>query len=296
MKRVFCSRSGDRGHYIALDLPSPKLRKIITTMNEQFPILERLWIQSQAKGDRSLVLPRTFQAPHLRHLILWPTALPIGSPLLTAAVGLVTLVLADILPSAYFPPSYLLARLSLTPQLERLAIRFYSPLPNRDVERQLLDTPIMTHITLPHLRWFSFKGVSAYLEGLLARISAPVLSDLEIELFNQLTFTVPHLLQFMDTSEILSFSTVWLDFRADGFIFRRHYQGKWTPSPFYLKVLCRHLDWQVSSAAQILGALHPYSLLWRNSRSATESRIDRQSGTTRSTAHSGANFSDRSAI
>ncbi|KAI0247549.1 hypothetical protein BJV78DRAFT_909858 [Lactifluus subvellereus] len=140
------------------------------------------------------------------------------------------------------------------PQLEILVIRFYSPLPNRDVERQLLDTPIVTHITLPNLRVFSFKGVSAYLEGLLARISAPVLS-LQIELFNQVTFTVPRLLQFMGTSETLSFSTVQLAFDNDfaqlvAFTLR----GQWF-YPFRLQIMCRHLDWQVSSATQILDAL-----------------------------------------
>ncbi|KAI0249394.1 hypothetical protein BJV78DRAFT_702552 [Lactifluus subvellereus] len=249
-------RHSDRVHYISLWLPSPKLQKVITTMDEQFPILERLYIHSRTEGDTSLVLPRTFQAPNLRHLVLSPTALlnPIGSPLLTTTVGLVTLMLLDITPSAYFPPSYLLTRLSLMPQLEIVAIRFHTPLPNRDVERQLSDTPIMPHITLPNLREFGFRGVSAYLEGLLARINlnTPVLNTLRIELFNQLTFTVPCLLEFMGTSEILNFSTVWLDFTADGFIFGRHHQGKWRLSPFYLMVLCRHLDWQVSSAAQIL--------------------------------------------
>ncbi|KAI0249391.1 hypothetical protein BJV78DRAFT_1155864 [Lactifluus subvellereus] len=237
-------RHSDRVHYISLNLPSPNLRNVITTMDEPFPFLERLYILSRTEGDTSLVLPLTFQAPNLRHLVL------------TTAVGLVTLALVDIPPSAYFPPSYLLTRLSLMPQLEVVVIEFHSPLPNRNVERQPLNTPIMTHVTLPNLRRFSFKGVSAYLE-LLARIRAPVLSNLDIVLFNQLTFTVPRLLQFMVTSEILNFSTVRLDFTADDFVLRRHYQGKWTPSPFHLKVPCSHLDWQVSSAAQILGALHP---------------------------------------
>ncbi|KAI0246828.1 hypothetical protein BJV78DRAFT_98776 [Lactifluus subvellereus] len=208
-------RHSDRVRYIGFYLPAPGLRKVITTMDEQFPIMERLYIRSRTKGDTSLVLPRTFQAPHLRHLGLWGAALPIGSPLLTTTVSLVTLTLRDIPPSAYFPPSNLLTRLSLMPQLEMLVIGFHSPLPNRDVERQLLDTPIMTHITLPNLRVLSFKGVSAYLEGLLARISAPVLSNLEIFLFSQLTFTVPRFLQFMGTSEYLSFSTVWLLFDSD---------------------------------------------------------------------------------
>jgi hypothetical protein len=180
----------DRVHYISLDLPSPKLRKIMTTMDEPFLILERLYIWSRTEDDRGLVLPITFQAPHLRHLHLFLAALPIGSPLLTTTVGLVTLTLYDIPPFTYFPPSYLLTRLSLMPQLETLFIQFQSPLPNRDVKTQLLDTPITMHITLPNLRRFLFKGVSAYLEGLLARISTPVLSTLGIWFFNHLTFTV----------------------------------------------------------------------------------------------------------
>ncbi|KAI0251242.1 hypothetical protein BJV78DRAFT_1282736 [Lactifluus subvellereus] len=221
-------RHSDRVHYISLYLPSPKLRKIITIMDEQFPLLERMHIESRVEDDTgSLVLPRTFQASHLHHLGLRPAALPIGSPLL------------------------------LTTTLEILMIEFHSPLPKRDVESQLLNSPIMTHITLPNLRWFSFEGVSAYLEGLVVRISTPVLSELKIQFFNQPTFIVPRLLQVMETSEILSFSTVWLVFGPGRFTLRRHYQGTWTSSPFYLEVLCRHLDWQVSSATQILNTLQP---------------------------------------
>jgi hypothetical protein len=98
-------RHSNRVHYTALYLPSSKLRKIITPMDEQFPILERMHIESGTEEDTSnLVLARTFQAPHLRHLGLCPAALPIGSLLLTTTVGLVTLALGDIPTSTYFPP------------------------------------------------------------------------------------------------------------------------------------------------------------------------------------------------
>jgi hypothetical protein len=56
-------RHSDRVHYICLYLPAPKLRKI-TTMDEEFPILECFYIQSLTEDDTNLVLPRTFQAPH----------------------------------------------------------------------------------------------------------------------------------------------------------------------------------------------------------------------------------------
>ena len=246
-------KHSDRVHYMSLFLPTRKLQKIIATMDEQFPILERLYIVSGTVGDRSLVLPRTFQAPHLRHLFLWPAALPIGAQLLLNTVGLVTLTLLDIPPSAYFSPNYLLTRLSLMPQLEILAIHFHSPpsLPNRYVENQPSDTP-MNHITLSNLRQFSFKGVSAYLEGLLAHISAPILSNLHMVLCNQLTLTVPHLLQFMDTAP--SFSAVRLAFDND-LAGLEAYQLRGRRSyRFKVQIMCRHL---VASVVQILGTLQP---------------------------------------
>jgi hypothetical protein len=63
----------------------------------------------------------------------------------------------------------------------------------------------MTQVILPNLRQFSFRGASAYLELLVTRISAPVLNELHIILFNQLSFKfpVPRLSQFMHTSENL---------------------------------------------------------------------------------------------
>ena len=250
-------RHSDRVHYITLCLLPTKLRKIMATMDEQFPILERLILWPGTKGDGSVVLPRTFQAPHLCHLNLWTAALPIRSPLLTTTEGLISLRLNYIPASTYFPPTYLLTQLSLVPQLEILEIQFHSPLPNCDVKRQLQATPIMPHITLPNLRQFAFRGVSTYLEGLLPQISAQVLSKLEIELFNQLSFTVPHLLQFLGASETLSFNTVHLTFNSYFACLSAFQLGEMRRYPFYVNIMCRHLEWQVLSAAQILHTLQP---------------------------------------
>jgi hypothetical protein len=173
----------DRGHRIALQMSAQKLEKFIPAMDKPFPILERLHVYSQTEEETSLTLPITFQAPNLRRLHLWYTALPLRSPLLTSTGGLVELLLADIPRSAYFPPGYLLTRLSLMPQLERLMITFHSPHLNHDVVRQLSDTPMIAHITLPNLRVFTFRGVSAYPEGLLAQINTPVLSVLAVIFF-----------------------------------------------------------------------------------------------------------------
>jgi hypothetical protein len=244
----------DRIRRISLLVPASNLGKFIAAMDEEFPILERMCIGSQSKSSTRMVFPGTFQAPNLRHV--WTAS--IGSPLLTSTAGLVNLELMDIPASAYFPPSYILTRILLMPQLETLIIHFHSPLPNRDVERQLSNTPIVTQPLL-HLHLVSFRGVSAYLESLLARISAPVLSIIDVQLFNQLTFTVPRLLRFMQTSQNLSFSfsAVELSFDRNFFDLTAEPDLGWWQHPLRLRVMCRHLNWQVSSAVQILSTLSP---------------------------------------
>jgi hypothetical protein len=247
----------DHLHHIALRVPAPNLDKFLPTMDEPFPSLECLYIHSETKEETRLTLPVTFQAPTLRRLSLFYTALPLASPLLTSTGGLVELRLASVPRSAYFPPAYLLARLSLMPQLEWLMIAFHSPLPNRDVVSQLLDIPITTHVTLLNLHTFAFRGVTAYLEGLLARISTPALSVLHVYFFHQLTFTIPRLLQSIQTSENLIFDAFELIFGSNsvGLITDPH--RKRSKRPLYWQIKCSHFDWQVASAIQILATLSP---------------------------------------
>ena len=61
----------------------------------------------------------------------------------------------------------------------------------------------MTHITLPNLRYFWFRGVRNYMGAVVHRISAPRLESLDIMLFEQPTFSMPGLLQFLNTTENL---------------------------------------------------------------------------------------------
>jgi hypothetical protein len=242
----------DRVHRVSLRMPDPKLAKLITALDDQFPTLECLHMTSHE--DTSLTLPQSFQAPNLRRLYLWGIALPMRSPLLTTTGGLTTLRLWGIPRSAYFPPGYLLTRLSFLPQLESLWIEFHSPVPNRDVIRQLSEIPTMTHVTLPNLREFLFGGVSAYLEGLLERIAAPVLESLDVLFSNQLTFTVLQLSQFLQTSQNLTFHTLDLVFGSVDFLAFSHEENR-RPLRFWIR--CKHFDWQVVSAAQILRTLSP---------------------------------------
>ncbi|KAH9971563.1 hypothetical protein BGW80DRAFT_445275 [Lactifluus volemus] len=239
----------DRVHHIYLSM-AQNMGKFVTAMNDQFPILERMYIHSLTKVD----LPFTFRAPNLRHLHLSKASVPIQSSLLTTtAAGLVSLSLLNISAPVYFPPSQILTRLSLMAQLERLSIIFHSPIPYRDVERQLRQTPDMT--TLPRLRRFLFRGTATYLEGLVACISAPFLSILRVNLFNMLPLTVPHLCQFLQSSENLTFRAVQVTFCSS--VVSLHVVPWKSDTPSMLQIMCGLLDWQVASTVEFFGTLSP---------------------------------------
>jgi hypothetical protein len=245
----------DRVRRIRLRMPVPKLQKLIMAIDEEYPILEYMIMMPWPEdANTALMLPESHRAPQLRHLLLGGFVLPIGSRLLTTAVGLVTLCLSVDHRSPYFQPNTLLQWISFMTQLETLLIGFSFPVPNRDVERQLVDTPIMTHVTLPNLRQFRFQGVSAYLEAVVRRITAPRLEKLGFQLFHQLTFFVPHLLQFINTAENLRFDSVKFGF-SKGEVHVEVYSPEAKVHTLQMKVRCWHLDWQVSSVAQIFNSL-----------------------------------------
>ncbi|KAH9955475.1 hypothetical protein BC827DRAFT_1158216 [Russula dissimulans] len=247
----------DRVRRIRLHIPGPNMQKIIMALEDEFPILEFLYITPPTKLNTCLILPKSFRVPDLHHLVLRDFAFPIGSPLLTTATGLVTLWLEWISPSVYFHPNDLVHWLSQIPHLETLGIAFSSPVPNHDLERELLRGPLMTHITLPNLRWFRLKGASDYLEVLLSCMTAPLLTKLQVFFINQLTSHLPHLLQFLNTAENLRFSNATLVFGGESFsamVYPKNLKEA-RKHALYMSVACRHVDWQVASAAQIFSVL-----------------------------------------
>ena len=231
---------------------SNAVQKLFVAMDEEYPILEYLYI-TRPKEDNSTILqfPETLQAPHLRFLSLTGFALPIGSRLLTTAVGLVTLHLVMVHPSTYFHPNTLIQWISLMPHLESLKIYFKSSIPNRDVARQLTHAPNIAPITLPNLHYINFRGVSSYLEELVHRITAPRLEKLITHFYNQLSFSVPRLLQFIDAAENLRFDNAVLTFFDKTMDAGFYPHGETKDCPLGIRVLCWHLDWQVFSATQI---------------------------------------------
>ena len=231
-------------------------QKFIVAMDGEYPILKYLVIVFPIEDTSTILMfPETLQAPHLRHLRLKGFALPIGSRLLSTAVGLVTLSLVMVHPSTYLHPNTLLQWISLMPQLETLVIFFRFSIPNRDVERQLTQTPTIAPVTLPNLRRFRFDGVSTYLEALVPRITTPHLEKLRIFFFNQLIFSVPRLLQFINTAENFRFDSAKFEFFSNGVNVEVRPREEAETHTLHIGVLCWHLDWQVSSMAQISKSL-----------------------------------------
>ena len=248
----------DRVRRIRFCLPVLQLQKVIMAIDGEYPILEYLILEDLREDNSTvLILPETLQTPHLRHLRI-ACSIPLRFQLLTTAVGLVTLSLTLCHPSTYFQPNVLLQSLSSMPQLEMLLIFFHFAVPNRDVERQLMRTPSMTHVTLPSLRTFAFNAVSAYSEAVLSRITASRLENFQICYLEQLTYFVPELVQFMGRTETLRFDRAKFSFYSE-----RVYVGVNPPEAnmpvdaFSINVGCWHFDWQVSSVAQISNALQP---------------------------------------
>jgi len=242
----------DRVRRIRLMGSIPILEWLVVVLDDEFPMLEYLCISPE--DNTTLRIPRAFQAPQLRRLVLTNLAFPIGSPQLSAAVGLTTLSLTRIHQSAYFPPNELLRKVSLIPHLETLMIDFHPPLPNHDVEQELLHMQNMTHVTLPNLRSFGFGGVTAYSEAFLSRITAPHLEVLQVVFFKQLSLSVSCLLQFMTSSEKLRLKSAVMSFDGWGASLWVYPFATTGLPTFALRFSSRH---QLSTAAQIFNVLRP---------------------------------------
>jgi len=251
----------DRVRRIRFSMRTSNSCKLLA-LNEEFPNLEHLYIKPLTTNDNGVTLPESFQAPNIRHLVLVNFALPLGSPLLVTAAGLVTLSLQDIPLSMYFRPDELLRWLSFMPQMETLGIGFHSGgVPDHDVEGQLLRMPITTHVTLPNLRWFGFEGVSAYLAALLHWMTIPLLEKFEVYFFDNFMPPAPYLARFINANNNLRSSHVQLGFYTKGVVVCAYPHDGARMYTWRVSFSRRNpglLDWLVAyRTAQLLNALRP---------------------------------------
>ena len=237
------------------------LQKLVVALDGEFPILDHLLIVNR-RSYRPLIdcttnlnFPETFRAPQLRQLLIDNFATPIESPLYTTMQNLVTLFLTSIPSSGYFHPDVLLQQLSLMSRLEILAFLFNCYNPSHDIERRLLRTPIMTRVALPNLYWLMFEGTNAYLETFLSWVSIPLLKRIHIHLFNRMTYSIPHLQQFMGTIGNLRLKTAMFLFRENHLDVTMYPHKEAMLYNLSVELSGRDLDWQVVSATQVFHAL-----------------------------------------
>ena len=239
---------------VALEAPSLNLCTLLEPMNGLFPRLRDLSLLSIIVEEMDPMLPATLQAPDLRRLSLHGVGLPKGLPLLSSTIALSTLSLTDIPASCYFPPIHLITQLQTLPHLEELSIGFAIPIPLPSSERELLPSPTAP-VTLPTLRQLTFRGVDVYLDNFVAQINTPLLEQLSLTLFFDLTFTLANLIGFIHRTEGFECLVAQINFKRTGpSIDVGHYEQRGF-GKLNLHVNCEPLDWQVDSVAQVCNAL-----------------------------------------
>jgi hypothetical protein len=211
----------------------------------------------------------------MHRLTLSNVALPAPSRLLSSAgTNVASLGLFDFPASLRnFYPAQFTVQLAALSRLEMLTISFSAAIPNREIIRKLQGMPTTTRIALPCLHILAYRGGSAYLEGILARLDAPNLRTLNIEFFNQITFSLPSLCKSMHTIDALAFRSIALYFEENlaslivdpfdhtggpgGSGGSDPDSGGGGTQPLHIQISGKALDWQVFSISQLSSALAP---------------------------------------
>ncbi len=132
---------------------------------------------------------------------------------------------------------------------------------------ETLQAPHLRHLSLYYValpmgsRSFTtavglwFRGDCNYVEAVVHRISAPHLERLDIGFFEQPTFSVPGLLQFLNTTENLRFESAKFLFSGEQVNVGVYPREGAKMYSLGIVVACWHLDRQVSSVAQIFNTL-----------------------------------------
>ena len=229
-----------------------------TLMQEQFPALTRLILHQGRYAHPVPALPDRFlggSAPLLQYLELDCVSFPALPKFLLSTTHLVRLILRYIPHTGYFSPEAIVTVLARMTNLESLDIDFESPLSRPHRESRRLPPPI--RIVLPALTRLYFKGVSEYLEDFVARIDAPLLDSFCITFFHQLIFDIPRLAEFMGrTTRFQEFKRASLSFSNDACV-STSMQTPTYSGHSQLRILCRKLDWQLSSLAQVFTSFFP---------------------------------------
>jgi len=175
-----------------------QLERCTAVMQEPFPFLRTLDLYCDENDSDAPVVLGAFlgrSAPRLQKITLCRVPFPTLPELLLSTKDLVGLDLVNITSAGYIPPDALATCLSMLKRLEHIGVCFQSvksfpTLTNR-------PPPPVICAVFPALITFVFKGVSEYLEDLIARIDAPLLHYFFLQFFYQPNFDTPQVSQFL---------------------------------------------------------------------------------------------------
>ena len=242
--------------HLWVDITGSLLGRMVTVMQEPFPVLTCLFMYS--KDGNAPVLPGGFlggSAPCLQTIYLDRIPFPALPTLLLSTSDLVVLSLRDIPRTGYVSPEAMVACLAALPKLESLIIMFQSATPRRNRIRP----PPVTQTVLPALAGVEFTGASEYLEDLVFRIDSPQLDVIFIYYLDQFVD-----LQAAQVSEFIGRSLgpkltlvrhAEVTFSSDSVVFEICRHGiRPTPDwrPAATMIPCDGIDRQVSQIAQVL--------------------------------------------
>jgi hypothetical protein len=234
-----------------MDVPNSHLEELLQAVQEPFPELTHLLLSSHGGP----VIPDLFlggSAPRLQGISLDSVPFPGLPKLLLSTTYLVDLSLQNIPHSGYLSPEAMTTTLATLTSLRCLTLGFQSPQSFPD-QRSQRPPPLIRSI-LPVLTYFMFKGVTEYLEYLVALIDAPQLNKFYITFFNQIVFDTPQFIQFVNrTPTLKTLEKAHVVFGDDAARINLSSVSSLTSlyEGFYVKIPCRELDWQVSSLEQV---------------------------------------------
>ena len=240
------------------DLARSPLEEVLAAMQVSFT--ELTYLQLASDEDHTAVVPDSFldgSAPLLQHFSLSRIPFPGLPKLLLSATHLNSLNIQKNPHTGYFSPEAMLTALSVLTSLKVLHLGFQSPRSFPDQARR--RSPSLIRTVLLGLEFFWYKGNSEYLEDLLAGIDAPRIRTLFIVFFNDIVFDTPQLTQFMcRTPTLKSLEKAYISFGYQTDVATVRLSPKTYGYPeLWVQILCRGLDWQVSSLGQVCASCFP---------------------------------------
>jgi len=182
------------------NLTRSQLERCTVAMRSQFPVLRYLSLSCSAKDPP--VITDAFlrgSAPSLQRIELSRIPFPTLPKFLLTARDLVTLHLKEITSTGYISPEAMVTCLAMLTRLQSVVLLFKSTesFPNRKGH----NNTSLPRTVLPALTRFEFEGICEYLEDLLVRFDAPLLTNLTLQFFYEPIFEIPQLPHFIHHTE-----------------------------------------------------------------------------------------------